>query len=127
MTLSRSCKRVIALILGAELKSAELAQTLHGGRFKGDDDRAGDSDKGPRSRSITAARCGRGPCVAIRLEGEKNEAGVGRAASKAETGDREDVQNIRKSLGDRVHLWPIFRVYSNEAPVGAWIATMRYP
>ena len=46
--LSRSCKRVRAMIEQFELESAELSETLDGGRFEGDDESAGNPEQAGR-------------------------------------------------------------------------------
>ena len=42
-------KRCDGLVLEFELKAAELAETLHGGRLEGDDDGAGNSERAGRA------------------------------------------------------------------------------
>src|SRR5271157_1181511 len=98
-------KTVIALIQEFELEPAELAETLHGGRFEGDDNGTGNSEQWA-AQSIED--CGGGVVMALALrvrpEGQKYQAGVGRAASEAETGDGERTLDFRKTLGDGGHL-----------------------
>ena len=93
-------KGVITLILDLELESAELAETLHGGRFEGNDDGAGNSGQW----TTQAINDGSGsvlPALAllIRLEGQEGESGVGRIASKAESGNSEGAEDIRNIPG----------------------------
>src|SRR5208283_344568 len=77
------------------------AKTLHSGRFEGDDDGAGNSEQlGAQSLDDR----GGGVVVAlpllVRLEGQKDETGIGRVASEAEAGDGKSAQDFRKILGD---------------------------
>ena len=98
-------KRVIALIEEFELEPAELSETLHGGRFEGDDDGAGNSEE-RAAQSIDD--CGGGVLAALALrvgpEAQEDQAGVRRAASEAEAGNGEGVLDFRKILGDGGHL-----------------------
>ena len=108
-------KSVIALILDFELESAELAETLHGGRFEGDDDGAGNSEE-RTAQSIDD--CGGGVVAAfalrVRAEAQENHAGVGRAASEA--GDGEGTLDFRKILADGGYLLADFpRVFQRSS------------
>ena len=98
-------KSVIPLILEFELESAELSQTLHGGRFEGDNNRAGNSEEWAAQ---PIKDCGSGVLAALAFrigpEAQENQAGVGRAASEAEAGNRKGVFDFREILGDGVHL-----------------------
>ncbi len=83
-------KGVRALIQEFELKSAKRAETLHGGRFEGDHDRAGDPEQGA-AESIDDGGGGVLAALAllVRLESQEGETGVGSCAAKAEAGDGE--------------------------------------
>src|ERR1019366_3473130 len=98
-------KTVIALIEEFELESAELPETLHGGRFEGDDDGAGNSEEWA-AQPIDDGGRGMLAALALRVrpEAQKDQAGVGRTASEAEAGDGEGVLDFRKILADGGHL-----------------------
>src|ERR1035438_8392173 len=97
-------KRVITLIQEFELEAAELAETLHGGRFEDDDNGAGNSEQGA-AQSIEDGGGGVVVALALRVrpEGQKYQAGVGCAASEAEAGDGESALDFRRFLGDGGH------------------------
>ena len=98
-------KSVIALIEQFELESAELAEALHGGRFEGDDDGAGNSEEWA-AQPIEDGGGGVFASLAllVRAKGQEDQAGVGGAASEAEAGDGEGALDFRKILGDGGHL-----------------------
>src|SRR5271157_1620214 len=110
-------KSVIALIQEFELESAKLAETLHGGGFEGDDDGAGNSEE-RTAQSIDDYGGGVVAAFALRIrpQAQENQAGVGRAASEAEAGDREGVLDFRKILADGGHLLADFlRVFQRSS------------
>src|SRR5208282_1368752 len=98
-------KGVIALIQEFELEPAELAETLHGRRFEDDDNGAGNSEQGA-AQSIENGGGGVVVALALRIrpEGQKYQAGVGRAASETEAGNGESAFDFRKILGDGGHV-----------------------
>src|SRR5208282_198398 len=110
-------KGVIALIQEFELEPAELAETLHGRRFEDDDNGAGNSEQGA-AQSIENGGGGVVVALALRIrpEGQKYQAGVGRAASETEAGDGESAFDFRKILGDGGHLLADFpRVFERRS------------
>src|SRR5208283_63847 len=98
-------KSVIALIQEFELESAELAETLHGGRFERDDDGSGNSEQGAAQPLDDG---GGGVVAALALlvgpERQEDQAGVGRVASEAEAGDGKGAFDFGKIPGDGDYL-----------------------
>ena len=107
------------------LEAAELAEALDGGRFEGNDDSTGDSEE----RTAEAVQDGGGAMFfaltfTVRLERQKHETGVGSGPPKLNRAT-EKVPNFGISFVMAETCRPMLRVYSSEAPVGAWMATMR--